>query len=98
MLLLDIDHFKHVNDTYGHPAGDLVLRAFADRLRAELRAGDIAGRWGGEEFLVIMPRTDLDGALRGGRAAPPRYRGHANRCRRRGHRRDRQRRVRAQHG
>ena len=52
-----------VNDTYGHPAGDLVLCAFADRCASELRAGDIAGRWGGEEFLVIMPRTDLDGAL-----------------------------------
>ena len=63
VLLLDIDHFKRVNDTHGHPAGDLVLCAFADRLRTELRAADIAGRWGGEEFLVIMPRTDLDGAL-----------------------------------
>ena len=63
VLLLDIDHFKKVNDDYGHPAGDLVLCAFADRLRAELRANDIAGRWGGEEFLVIMPRTDLAGAL-----------------------------------
>jgi two-component system, cell cycle response regulator len=61
VLLLDIDHFKRVNDTHGHLAGDLVLRGFADRLRAELRAGDIAGRWGGEEFLVIMPRTDADG-------------------------------------
>ena len=63
VLLLDIDHFKRVNDSYGHPAGDLVLCAFADRLRTELRAGDIAGRWGGEEFLVIMPRTDIDGAF-----------------------------------
>jgi two-component system cell cycle response regulator len=63
VLLLDIDHFKHVNDTYGHPAGDAVLRVFADRLRAELRAGDIAGRWGGEEILVVLPRTDLEGAL-----------------------------------
>jgi two-component system cell cycle response regulator len=60
VLLLDIDHFKRVNDSYGHAAGDLVLRGFADRLRTELRAGDIAGRWGGEEFLVIMPRTDSD--------------------------------------
>jgi two-component system cell cycle response regulator len=59
VLLLDIDHFKNINDTYGHPAGDLVLRAFADRLRAELRAGDVAGRWGGEEFLIMLPRTDL---------------------------------------
>jgi diguanylate cyclase (GGDEF)-like protein len=63
VVLLDIDHFKRVNDNYGHSAGDLVLRGFADRLRAELRAGDIAGRWGGEEFLIIMPRTDSDGGL-----------------------------------
>jgi len=62
VLLLDLDHFKQVNDTHGHSAGDDVLRAFADRLRSELRAGDIVGRWGGEEFLVILPRTDLDGA------------------------------------
>jgi two-component system, cell cycle response regulator len=63
VLLLDIDHFKRVNDSYGHSAGDLVLRGFADRLRAELRVGDIVGRWGGEEFLVIMPRTTLTGGF-----------------------------------
>jgi two-component system cell cycle response regulator len=63
LLLLDIDHFKHINDAHGHPTGDLVLRAFADHLRTHVRAGDIAGRWGGEEFLVILPRTDLAGAL-----------------------------------
>ncbi len=63
LLLLDIDHFKQVNDTYGHSTGDMVLRAFADRLQAELRAGDIAGRWGGDEFLVILPHTDLAGGL-----------------------------------
>jgi two-component system cell cycle response regulator len=63
VLLLDLDHFKQVNDVYGHAAGDLVLRAFADRMLGELRAGDIAGRWGGEEFLVILPRTEIDGAL-----------------------------------
>jgi diguanylate cyclase (GGDEF)-like protein len=63
VLLLDIDHFKHVNDTYGHPSGDVVLVMFADRLRAQLRGGDIAGRWGGEEFLVLLPRTDLAGAM-----------------------------------
>jgi diguanylate cyclase (GGDEF)-like protein len=63
VILFDIDHFKRINDTYGHPSGDLVLCEFASRLGQELRAGDIAGRWGGEEFLVILPRTDLDGAV-----------------------------------
>ena len=63
VILFDLDHFKLVNDTHGHPAGDAVLRAFADRLVAELRLGDTAGRWGGEEFLVILPSTDLDGGL-----------------------------------
>jgi diguanylate cyclase (GGDEF)-like protein len=62
LLLLDIDHFKRVNDTYGHPAGDIVLREFAAKLRTQLRVGDIAGRWGGEEFLIILPHTDLAGA------------------------------------
>ena len=60
VLMLDIEHFKAVNDTYGHPAGDLVLQVFARRVQSSLRAGDVAGRWGGEEFLVILPRTDVD--------------------------------------
>jgi len=63
VLLLDLDHFKRINDEHGHATGDQALRTFADRLSAELRAGDIGGRWGGEEFLVVLPRTDLDGAL-----------------------------------
>jgi two-component system, cell cycle response regulator len=62
VLLLDIDHFKLINDTYGHPAGDLVLQEFAARMSIGLRASDTCGRWGGEEFLVILPRTDLTGA------------------------------------
>lgn len=63
IVLMDIDHFKHVNDTYRHPAGELVLVEFARRMTDQLRAGDIAGRWGGEEFLIILPRTDIAGAL-----------------------------------
>jgi diguanylate cyclase (GGDEF)-like protein len=63
LLLLDFDHFKRVNDTHGHPAGDMVLHEFARRLGDELRIEDIAGRWGGEEFLVILPHTDLEGAV-----------------------------------
>jgi two-component system, cell cycle response regulator len=63
LVLLDIDHFKRVNDTYGHAAGDRVLCEFAERMTSQLRDGDIAGRWGGEEFLVILPDTDPGGAL-----------------------------------
>jgi two-component system, cell cycle response regulator len=62
VVMFDIDHFKAVNDTYGHPVGDLVLQDFAHYLVNELRAADIAGRWGGEEFLVILPRTTLEDA------------------------------------
>ena len=61
VLLLDIDHFKSVNDRYGHEAGDVVLRAVADRLRSRVRAEDLLGRWGGEELLVVAPQTDLHG-------------------------------------
>lgn len=63
LLLLDVDHFKKVNDTHGHPVGDEVLREFAVRLNDALRVGDVAGRWGGEEFLVILPHTDLAGGM-----------------------------------
>ena len=61
-VLFDLDNFKVVNDTHGHPQGDLVLRAVAGVLREESRASDLAGRWGGEELLAILPRTDLRGA------------------------------------
>jgi two-component system, cell cycle response regulator len=66
LILLDVDHFKAVNDTYGHPAGDDVLCELARRITGELRAEDVAGRWGGEEFLVILPGTDLAGTMKGG--------------------------------
>jgi two-component system cell cycle response regulator len=59
VLVLDIDHFKHINDTYGHDAGDDVLRDFALRIRKSIRGIDLACRYGGEEFVVIMPETDL---------------------------------------
>ena len=61
--LIDIDHFKRINDSWGHPAGDAVLKGFADRLRRELRAIDIAGRYGGEEFLVLFMGAGRDEAL-----------------------------------
>lgn len=63
VLLVDIDRFKAVNDVHGHQAGDRALREFAYRLSDTVRAGDVAGRWGGEEFLVIAPNTGQDGAL-----------------------------------
>lgn len=58
VLLFDIDHFKGINDTYGHEAGDDVLRDFSERLRRGVRSIDLVARYGGEEFLVVMPETD----------------------------------------
>jgi len=63
LLLIDIDHFKPVNDSFGHQAGDEVLRVVARTLQSRLRAQDAIGRFGGEEFLVLLPDTDSDGAL-----------------------------------
>jgi diguanylate cyclase (GGDEF)-like protein len=64
ILLLDIDHFKNFNDTLGHRAGDAVLAHAAAVLAGALRAEDSIGRWGGEEFLIVLPGTDEQGALR----------------------------------
>jgi diguanylate cyclase (GGDEF)-like protein len=66
MLLLDIDHFKLINDTYGHQAGDEVLRVFARLLQDSARAEDIVCRYGGEEFLLVLPKMPLDIALERG--------------------------------
>lgn len=62
LLLIDIDHFKQINDTHGHLSGDKALRDVAVCLRERLRAQDMVGRWGGEEFIAILPDTDAAGA------------------------------------
>lgn len=64
LLMLDIDHFKQVNDTYGHQAGDQVLRSIALLLVNQTRGTDITARYGGEEFAAVLPETDREGAVR----------------------------------
>jgi len=63
VLLLDIDKFKKINDTYGHAAGDIVLQALTQGVNACIRTSDVQARYGGEEFVVVLPGTDRDGAL-----------------------------------
>ncbi len=63
VLMIDIDHFKDVNDTHGHASGDLAIRTMVDAVRKQLRETDVMGRIGGEEFLVVLPVTGKDGAL-----------------------------------
>jgi two-component system cell cycle response regulator len=63
LMLFDIDHFKQVNDRFGHPAGDEVLRELAGRAMRQVRSVDLVGRLGGEEFVVVMPETSLSGAV-----------------------------------
>ncbi len=60
--LIDLDHFKSINDTQGHQVGDETLRRFAKIMGNQLRAGDILARWGGEEFLLLLPSTGIDAA------------------------------------
>lgn len=62
VLMLDLDHFKDLNDRFGHPAGDEALRVFAELLRRSLRPGDVPARYGGEEFAVLLPGADLQAA------------------------------------
>ncbi|MCO5978151.1 GGDEF domain-containing protein [Ideonella oryzae] len=64
LVLFDLDHFKQINDSRGHAAGDRVLQRFGEVALAEIRAGDVLARWGGEEFLLMLPRTGLEEAWR----------------------------------
>ncbi len=61
-IMVDIDRFKHINDTHGHRAGDRVLVVAANRCLKQLRSSDLIGRWGGEEFVILLPEIDFDGA------------------------------------
>jgi diguanylate cyclase (GGDEF)-like protein len=63
VLMLDLDRFKVLNDTYGHPVGDRLLVALSERLRAYVRASDFVARWGGEEFVVVAPETAMPFSL-----------------------------------
>jgi diguanylate cyclase (GGDEF)-like protein/PAS domain S-box-containing protein len=83
VLMLDLDHFKNVNDSYGHPAGDAVLKDFVQTVKEVLRESDVIGRIGGEEFAVLLPNTTQDGAcalanriLAAVRANPVAFEGH----------------------
>ena len=63
LVMFDIDHFKQINDNYGHQAGDAVIQQTAELIRQGMRDSDIAGRYGGEEFVVLLPDTDSEGAV-----------------------------------
>ncbi len=63
LIMLDIDHFKEVNDRFGHEAGDRVLKALTTMIRERIRSTDLLARWGGEEFMILLPNTNLDSAI-----------------------------------
>jgi two-component system, sensor histidine kinase LadS len=63
VIMIDIDFFKSINDRYGHPVGDLVIQEIASLLKISTRASDICGRYGGEEFIILLPETELQGAV-----------------------------------
>ena len=61
VLMIDIDHFKSINDRFGHPAGDMVIKGIADRIRSTVRPNDVSARYGGEEFIVVLAESDASG-------------------------------------
>ena len=62
LIMCDIDHFKQINDKFGHAAGDFALKVFSDKVTENIRDVDIFARWGGEEFMILMPNSNIDNA------------------------------------
>ncbi|HQO01529.1 MAG TPA: diguanylate cyclase [Spirochaetota bacterium] len=63
VIMIDIDHFKNVNDTHGHSIGDIILKGVAEIIKSNIRINDVLGRYGGEEFILVLPETDTSGAV-----------------------------------